>query len=59
MTNDITVLKLTLGSFEIHWIKQYVINVVLKGLLTVKLKSNSYIWPVNIYPIFSTGFMCI
>ena len=42
-------------SFEIHWVKQYLVNVVLFGIkdlqtskLTVKLKSNLYGEHVNI-----------
>ena len=47
------------GSFEIHWVRQCLVNVVLFGTndllksdMTVKLKSNLYIGPENIFPNF-------
>ena len=44
------------GSYEIHWVRQYLINVflfqiedLLTSEMTVKLESNWYFKPVNIY----------
>ena len=44
-------------SFEIHWVRQYLVNVVLyrmkdplKYKMTPKLKSNMFVWPVSIIP---------
>ena len=46
-----------------HWVRQYLVNVVLfriKDLLTsdmtVKLNSNLYVGPVNCFPNFDTVF---
>ena len=48
-----------LGSFEIHWVKQDLVNAVLFGIqdletseMTVKLKGNLLIGPENIFPNF-------
>ena len=48
-------------SFEIHWVRHYLINVVLFGIkdmqayeMTIKLKSNGYVRTVNIlFPIWT------
>ena len=47
-------------SFAIHRVRQYLLNVVLFGIkdlhtseMTVKLKSNACVGPVNIFPNFS------
>ena len=44
-------------SFEIYWVKQYLVNAVLFGIkylqifeITVKLKSNFYAGIMNIFP---------
>ena len=44
------------GSFEIYWVKRYLVNVVLfvikdlyKFEMTVKLNSNVYVGPVNVF----------
>ena len=44
-------------SFEIHWVRQYLVNVVLLGIkdmytfdMTVKLKRNLCVGPVNSFP---------
>ena len=44
---------------EIHWVRQYLVSVVLFVIMdlytsevTVKLKSNLYVGPVNIFPNF-------
>ena len=54
--------KLPAGSFEIHWVKQYFVNVVLfwiKDLqtseMTAKLEKSMYVRPVNIFLIFASG----
>ena len=51
-----------LGNFDIHWVRQYEVNVVLFGIksllmskMTIKLKSNLYIGPVYIFIIFVTA----
>ena len=48
-----------LGGFEIHWVRQYLVKksfISNKGLLhilmTIKLKSNLYMGPSNIFPNF-------
>ena len=55
----------TLQEFEIHWVRQYLVNLVLlriKNLqiseITVKLKSNLYVGPVNIFPNFLHCLLC-
>ena len=47
------------GSFEIHWGRQYLVNVVLFGVkdlqtseMTVNLNRNFYVGTVNIMPNF-------
>ena len=54
------------GSFELHWVRQYLANVVLFGIkdlqtpeMTVKLKSNLYVRHVNIVPKFDTVYIWI
>ena len=49
------------GSFEIHRVRQYLVNAVIFGIkdlqtsgMTIKLKSNLNIEPVNIFPNFFT-----
>ena len=46
-------------NFEIHWVRQHWVNVVLFGIknlwkssMTANLKSNLYVGPVNIFPNF-------
>ena len=46
-------------SFEIHWVRQNLVNEVLYGIkglwaskMGIKLKSNLYMGPVDIYPNF-------
>ena len=49
-----------IGSFEIHWVGQHLVNVVLfwiKDLpseMTLNFKSNLYVGPVIIFRIFDT-----
>ena len=47
--------------FEIHWVRQYMINAVLFGIkdlqtseMTIKLKGNFYVGPVNTFSHFDT-----
>ena len=51
-------------SFEIHWVRQYLVNAVLFGIqdlqtykMTVNLKSNFYVGAVNIFLIIDTDPM--
>ena len=49
------------GSFQIHRVRQHLVDVVIFGIndlrtseMTAKLKSNLYVGPVNIFPIYFT-----